>query len=506
MQALRARWKTICCLKEAASLLWWDRQTHMPPGGAPPRAEQLATLQRLAHQLLVADETRQLLESAEREVEGLSQDDDDYCLVRACRREFRRAACLPAELVAELASTTVMAQEAWVDARRKKRYAVFLPHLVKILGLIKQVAEHRGYQEHPYDALLDEYEPGLKTGTVRRLFAELGPPLVDLVGRIRESGVQLDDSVLNQSFPKERQIELAHEVTAEIGYDFRHGRLDLAEHPFCSSSSSQDVRITNRYDEGRLASSIFGALHEAGHALYELGSPPAFDHTPLRGSNSMGFHESQSRFWENMVGRSRAFWRHFYPRLVSHFPEQLGGYDVEQFYRAVNKVQPHFIRVESDELTYNLHILLRFEIELDLLEGKLDPAQVPEAWNAAMQRYLGITPPDDAAGCLQDIHWSDGLFGYFPTYTLGNLIAAALWERMSQDLGDLEPLIAGGQFSSILGWLRQNLHRHASKYLPEELLLRVTGQGLRVQPFLNYLQRKYGELYRLTFAGAGQRA
>jgi len=329
------------------------------------------------------------------------------------------------------------------------------------------------------------------------MFDEMRPRLVALVRRIRESGINLDSSPLHQRFEVERQIAFAKFMAEEIGYDFNRGRQDISAHPFCTSFSAHDVRITVRYFERFLAPSLFGTLHEAGHALYEQGSPPQFNHTPLRGGASLGIHESQSRWWENLVGRSRPFWKRYFPKLAGFFPEQLHGYTVEQFYRAINRVEPSLIRVEADEVTYNLHIMIRFELELQIMEGKLAIKDVPDAWNDRYSEYLGVSVPNDGAGCLQDIHWAHGILGYFPTYSIGNVVASQLWERMLEELPNVDELMETGQFKLVLSWLIEHVHSRAKKYLPKDLVQKVTGERIQCGPFLRYLETKFGELYAL---------
>jgi len=493
-------------LKERAELVWnlyglrsltgWDHQVMMPSGGGPARANQMAALERVAHELLVSDELRNALEGAEKEVAGRDPDDLDLCYVKAVRRKYDRYAKVPAELVEEMARTTTLAMEAWVTAKKTNDFPLFQPHLERVMDLCRRIAEARGYAEHPYDAMLDEWESGMKASQLKRLFDGLKPGLVDLVKRIRDQEVP-PSKILQQRFPAEGQRKFNQLLLPAIGFDVRCGRLDESAHPFCASPSSLDVRLTNRVYEDQLPASVFGTLHEAGHGLYEQGSPAEFNGTPLKGGCSLGVHESQSRLWENLVGRSRAFWRYHYGHLVAHFPDQLSGYTAEDFYRAINEVKTSFIRVEADEVTYTLHIIMRFELELELLEGKLAVEDVPEAWNSRFESYFGIRPPTDTQGCLQDIHWSDGLVGYFPTYSLGNMIASQLWERIQRDIPDLEQQIESGDCRPLLAWLREHVHRHASKYEPTELVCRATGQDLAWEPFLSYLEKKYGEIYGL---------
>lgn len=494
---LKKRLSTVWDLRSTSSLLNWDQQTYMPPQGSGPRAQQLATIDRLAHEILTADETARLLDEATQELNGASEDSDDFCLIKVARRHYNRGAKVPASLVEEFSRTCSLAHETWVEAKQSSDFPLFAPHLEKIWGLARQIAEARGYKEHPYDALLDEWEPGATAAEVRAMFDEMRPRLVALVKKIRESGDNLDGSALHQKFDVERQIAFAKYMAEEIGYDFKRGRQDISAHPFCTSFSAHDVRITVRYFERYLAPSLFGTLHEAGHALYEQGSPPQFNHTPLRGGASLGIHESQSRWFENLVGRSRPFWRRYFGKLAGFFPEQLHGYTSEQFYKAINRVEPSLIRVEADEVTYNLHIMIRFELELAIMEGKLAIKDVPEAWNDRYSEYLGVSVPNDGAGCLQDIHWAHGILGYFPTYSIGNVVASQLWEAMLEVLPNADELIENGQFQPMLDWLIENVHSRAKKYLPQELVQKVTGDRINCRAFLTYLETKFGDLYKL---------
>jgi carboxypeptidase Taq len=469
----------------------------MPPGGAEARAEQRATLATLSHELFTAGEMGALLEQSERERVGADTDSNEAALLRVTRRDYERAVKLPAELVAEITRTRTLAQEVWTKARPKNDYASFAPWLEKTIELTRRAAECWGYTDRLYDPLLDQYEPGTTTAQVEAMFNELKPGLVSLVQAIVERGAPVDDEVLHREYDVARQRVFSERLVLAMGYDFTHGRQDTAAHPFCTSFSRDDVRITTRFDPLYIAQALLASVHEAGHALYEQGCPLEFDRGPLRGGASMGVHESQSRLWENMVGRSKGFWQHFFPGLKETFPDQLADTDAEQFWHATCKVTPSCIRVEADEVTYNLHIMLRFEMENDLLEGRLSVADAPAAWNRKMQEYLGVTPPDDTQGILQDIHWSLGIMGYFPTYSIGNLLAAQLWDKARAELSGLEAQIARGEFVPLLDWLREKIHRHGRKYLPNELIPRATGESLQSRSYLSYLTEKYSELYRL---------
>jgi len=365
------------------------------------------------------------------------------------------------------------------------------------LDLTRQTADHLGHSGERYDALLDQFEPGMTTEDVRTMFDAIKPDLVALVKAVADLGPgAVDDSVLHRAFDEEKQRSFGEGVVRALGYDWSRGRQDRALHPFCTSFGHDDVRITTRFDPNFLPAGLFGSVHETGHALYEQGVTSRYPGDILADGASLGFHESQSRLWENLVGRSRPFWQFFYPGLQAAFPESLGDVDAERFYRAINKVEPSLIRVEADEVTYNLHILLRFEVEQALLSGELSVADAPAAWDAKMQAYFGLTPPDDAQGILQDVHWSSGAIGYFPTYSVGNLLSVQLYDRADADLGgQVAAQVAAGDFAPLLGWLRENVHKHGRKYLPRELVQKIVGGPLDAAPYLKYLKTKFGDVY-----------
>ncbi len=493
-------------LASAADLLNWDMQTYMPPGGADGRAHALATLASLAHELFVRDDFGAALEAAEAEVGDLDPDSDEAVIVARLRRDFDKSRRVPSEWVAKSVRIAGLAFSAWVQARPASDFAAFQPHIERVLDAKRSYVSFFEPYDSPYDPLLDDYEPGLKLAAVREIFSELRAVQVPLVQAISERAETVDDSFLRVAYDEKAQWDFGLEVIRDIGYDFDRGRQDKAPHPFSSAFNRGDVRITNRVNPNRFGSALFGSMHEAGHAIYSQGIAPALDRIPsLSGSTleashdaSLGMQESQSRMLENLVGRSRPFWSAYYPRLQAVFPEQLGDIDVDTFYRGINKVERSLIRVEADEATYNLHILLRFEIEADLIEGNLAVADLPQAWNSKFEEYLGLTPPDDRRGVLQDIHWSDGYIGYFPTYTLGNIIAAQLWQKLGADIPDLEAQISKGNFSELIAWLGENVHRHGGKYQPMNLLKRITGQELSAKPYLEYLTGKYSEIYGLS--------
>jgi carboxypeptidase Taq len=394
-----------------------------------------------------------------------------------------------------MAKTEVLAQQAWAEARSKNDFPAFAPWLEKWVELKRQQANCYGYTGHIYNALLEDFEPGETAENLSVVFESLRGPLVELIGKIVSGGRKAPLEILERHYPAEGQARLAREAAAAVGFDFNAGRLDVSTHPFCSGIGPGDTRMTTRYDEKYFGDAFFGVLHETGHGLYDQGLPKEYFGQPLGEAVSLGIHESQSRMWENLVGRSRAFWRFFMPRARALFAEQLKDVNEDQWYFAVNDVRPSLIRTESDETTYNLHILLRFELEKAMLSGDLEIADLPAAWNQKMKQYLGVDVPDNTRGVLQDIHWSGGAMGYFPTYTLGNLYAAQFFEQAGKDLGDLDAQFAAGQFTPLLGWLREKIHRQGKRYRARELVQRITGRPLSAEPLLNHLRRKAAELY-----------
>ena len=493
-QELEERLATMADLGAAGAALGWDRQTYMPEGGVEGRAEQLATLSRLSHEMLVADETGRLLESVKEPEKGSVE----AAILRRTRREYDKATKLPGRLVGDISRQTALAQSAWVGARENSDWSAFSPHLERILDLEREAAEHLGYEDHPYDALLDDYESGAKKAKLQRMFDELKSEAVPMLRDIAAATEEDRSAPLHGDFDEDRQEEFGRAVISRFGYDFGRGRQDRVVHPFCVPIGGPgDVRITTRFDPTWLSPALFATMHESGHAMYEQGVDPSYSRTPLANGVSMGVHESQSRLWENLVGRSRGFWSHYYPSLQETFPEALGNVDLEKFYRAANAVAPSEIRVEADEVTYNLHILIRFELEVALIEGNLPVADLPEAWNAKTEEYLGFTPKNDARGVLQDVHWAAGLLGYFPTYAIGNVLSVQVFESAVETHPEIPEEIQRGEFTALLGWLRENIHRHGSRYEPEELVERATGRPMETAPYLRYLKNKFGELYNL---------
>jgi carboxypeptidase Taq len=482
-------------LSRAGAVLAWDQETFMPPGGVEHRADQLTTVERLGHIRFTSDDVGALLDEAEGEVSRLPFDSDDASLVRVTRRDYEQARKLPLELVGEIARAGATARPVWQKAREEADFSLFAPYLEKNVDLNRRVADALGYRKRPYDALLDRTEPGLTTDQLEEIFAELKQAIVPLVADVARNADAVDDSVLHRDFDPDGQVRYALDVVTKLGYDIERGRQDLSAHPFTIPFGPGDVRITTRVSRDFFNECLFGSIHEAGHAMYYQGVGKNLDRTPLWDGASPGVHESQSRLWENMVGRSAAFWHHFYPSLRSAFPEALKGVDEEAFLRAVNKSYPSLIRVEADEVTYNLHILLRFELENEMLEGSLKVKDLPEAWNARVKEYLGIDVPDDGVGVLQDIHWSWVDFAVFPGYTLGNLMGAQLMERIRLDLPGLDGQIEKGDFGQLLKWLQVNVYQHGRKFTPNELMERATGKPVSAEPWIAYVRQKFGALY-----------
>jgi carboxypeptidase Taq len=490
VERLRRRLAEQMDLRHAAGVLEWDQQTMMPPNGGPARADSLATLERIAHDQFIDDETGALLEAAAGELSGAPHESDDASLVRVVRRSYDKARRVPTELAAALAHAHSVGQEAWVKARAESDFRAFAPFLARNLELAREYVACFETFACPYDALLDDYDPLMTTAEVAALFNELRSQLVPLIATLSEH--ELDDSPSHVTFPVEQQRRLVSQTVEQMGFD-RHGwRMDDTVHPFATSFGSNDVRITTRWDETYFPTALYGAMHECGHGLYEAGIASELQRTPLGRAGSLAIHESQSRLWENMVGRGRPYCTVLAPRISG----VLGGdLDPGALYRAVNKIQPSYIRVEADEATYGLHIVLRFELEQDLIEGRLGVDDLPGEWNRRFEEYFGLAVPDDAQGVLQDVHWSAGLIGYFPTYALGNLIAGQLWQQVHIDIPELDDQLARGELAPLREWLRENVHRHGSKFTTGELLERVVGRPIEVAPFVSYLKGKLSDVY-----------
>lgn len=495
---LKQRLAVVSDLNAANALLTWDQATYMPPGGAPARARQCATLGRLAHEHYTDPAIGRLLEALEPWAANLPPDSDEAALVRITRLEYDRLVRVPPALVAELNAHAAESFQAWAAARPANDFAAVRPHLEKTLDLSRRLAECFPGYDHIADPLIDNADYGMRVASLRPLFAELRQGLTPLVQAITAQP-PADAACLRGPFPEAQQRAFGEAVIRRLGYDFNRGRQDKTHHPFMTKFSLGDVRITTRFREDDFSDGFFSTVHEAGHALYEQGIDPAYEATPLAAGASAGVHESQSRLWENIVGRSRGFWEHFYPALQAVFPAQLGSVPLETFYRAINKVERTLIRVDADEVTYNLHIIIRFELELELLEGRLAVKDLPEAWRARYQQDLGVCAADDRDGVLQDMHWFAGLVGgAFQGYTIGNILSAQFYAEALQAEPEIPADIAHGDFARLHAWMKAHVYRPGSKYLAPELVQRVTGGGLSVAPYLDYLRAKYGELYPLS--------
>lgn len=495
VQAFQALVNEIHDVNAAQGLLHWDLETTMPAKAAPLRAKTLATLAKLAHTMMTGPEMEEHMRTLRQSGMSEKLDAMTAALVREVGREYDKSRKIPLELVQEMVETTTEAHKIWVEARENRQFKQFEPILRKIVSLNQRVAEAIGYANSPYDALLDEYEPGLTVEQIDPLFASLKAELVPLLRAIQDSGRPVEtDFLYTGVFPKEEQLAFSRRVLTAMGFDFEAGRLDLSPHPFTSGAGTLDVRLTTRVDEHDVFSALSSSMHEGGHGMYEQGVNPALNRTPLANGTSLGIHESQSRLWENQIGRSKAFWSHFFPALQASFPA-LQPVSLVAFYRAINRVQPSFIRVEADEVTYNLHILLRYEIEKALIEDRMKVDEVPDAWNAKMAEYLGITPENEAEGPLQDIHWSHGSFGYFPTYTLGNLYAAQIFNAAKTQMPELESRIAAGELLDLKGWLNREIHWVGKMETADVIIRRVTGEPLNARYFIDYLWTKYGEIF-----------
>ncbi|MDC7220689.1 MAG: carboxypeptidase M32 [Spirochaetales bacterium] len=491
LNALIETQKEIKLLGSIASVLGWDQETYMPEEALLWRSEQLAWLSGQMHRRETAPEIKDLLDKLE---DYSPADDREKALLKVARREFRRAEVFPEDYVIEKARHHSLAQNGWIQAREKEDFEAFRPFLEKNMEFARRDAEYLGYEEHPYDALLDLYEPDMKASQIKELFDPLGEYLAGLVKRIGEKPPVRDD-FLSRSCPVDKQEELGKEVLKAIGYDFGKGRLDATAHPFTSELGPADIRVTTRYDEFDFCSNLFSVIHEGGHALYEMGIDSTLSETLLGTGTSLGIHESQSRFWENLLGRSRAFCEGFLPLYQNYFPQAFGDIDGESFYRGINRVKPSFIRVEADEVTYSLHVILRFNLELALLEGSLAVKDLPEAWNEESRKLLGILPESVSQGVLQDVHWSHGLIGYFSTYALGNLYGAQFMARMKKDIPQLDDLLRQRNCEPPLKWLREKIHRHGSVYSSAELCRKICGEDLDYRYFIDYLEKKYLEIY-----------
>ncbi len=488
-------------IASAVALLSWDQETHMPLGGGEARAEQLSVLGALVHEKRIGEEMKRLLskwlelETGKLQEGDAAWDEPARGLLREVWNDYSKSTKLPSDFVRRIGKAASLSHQVWVEARKKNDFPLFAPYLKKMITLKKEAAAYLGYDDSPYDPLLDSYEPGMTVKQIAPLFAALKADLVPILEKIMVSRVKLKEDFLHFHYPIAQQLVFGREILEVMGYNFQNGRQDLSAHPFTISFHPTDVRITTRVEVKDMCSSLFSSIHEGGHALYEQGLSPEYFGSPLGEAVSLGIHESQSRLWENCIGRSRPFWRHFYPILQAHFPDQLKTIDLESYYTAINIVRPSLIRVEADELTYNLHIMVRFEIERALIEGDLDVAELPGLWKEKMREYLSIVPESDSEGVLQDVHWSGGAIGYFPTYTLGNLYAAQIFRQAKMEIPELSPQIEKGDLLPLKEWLNKKIHRWGRQYRSGDLIRRITGEPLNPRYFIEALNEKFGEIY-----------
>lgn len=497
LQKLKTHLREIYDINSALSILGWDQTTYMPPAAAEARGSQMSTLGQISHEKMVDSKLGQLLDELAPYEKELPHDADDAALIRVTRREYEKAVKVPAEFVGKFYSHSAQTYQTWVEARQEDNFKKVEPFLEKTVELSREYASYFPGHEHVADALINESDYGMKVSTIRPLFAQLRSQLVPLVERVTAQPPS-DQSCILQYFPKEKQLEFGKRVITKLGFDFSRGRQDMAPHPFMTKFAHGDIRITTRVNERDFGNAFFSTVHETGHALYEMGINPAFEGTFLHTGTSSGVHESQSRLWENVVGRSLSFWTHFYPQLQTEFPEQFNSVTLEQFYKAINHVERSLIRTDADELTYNLHVIIRFDLELALLEGKLAVKDLAEAWRSRYQSDLGISSPDDRNGVLQDIHWYAGFVGgAFQGYTLGNILSCQFYDAAVRAHAEIPQSIAQGEFTTLHNWLQQNIYQYGSKFTTEELVKQATGSALTIDPYMNYLNTKYGNLYSL---------
>lgn len=495
MDRLKTLLSEVTALRQTQAVLWWDRETQMPSGGAEARGNQLALLAKLEHQLFTSQEIGRLLNDLAAETSELDPDSDEARLVKVTKRQYDLEVKLPESLVEEMSRTSSEAIGVWQRARSESDFKSYAPYLKRNAEVSRKLAEAFGYKDRPYDAFVSIFEPGMTTTQLETIFAELKATIQPLLQEVVERQSAVDDSVLFQHYEPEKQLSFSLDVAKQFGYDLERGRLDRSAHPFCQSMSRGDVRITTRVMPDFLNACLFAVLHESGHAMYEQGVSPRFAGTPLSGGTSAGVHESQSRLWENLVGRSRPFQEYLFPRLQQTFPQQLGNTDIETFYKAINKVYPSHIRVEADEVTYNLHIMMRFELENQMLEDKVDIDTLDEIWNERMRDYLGIVPTSSAEGVLQDIHWAWGGIYTFPGYTIGNVIGTQLFAQAHKEMPSLDDDISKGEFANLLGWLQTNLYEHGGKFEANELTQRITGEPVNTKAWTQYVTTKFPAIY-----------
>jgi carboxypeptidase Taq len=489
LERLKSRLTDVASLDAVSGLLVWDQRTTMPPAGGSHRADHLSLMQRMSHELLIDPETGRLLDELESVEASLDPDSIDASTVRVARRDYEKAVRVPAALRAEMARSSAESVPVWLEAKTTSNFELFLPVLERNIELRMRYIDCYEPRDEPYDILLDDFEPEMKSAEVTRIFAEIRDELVPLIASLRDR--EVDDSFLTGDFPIDAQITLDNEIVDLFGHRPGTWRIDKTEHPFASGAGIDDIRITTHYDPDA-PRSLFATMHEYGHGLYQHQIPREFAHLPIGSAASLGMHESQSRLWENLVGRSLPFWRFFYPRVQATFPTALKGIELERFLAAINKAEPSLIRIEADEVTYGMHVILRFELEQDIVNGRVELRDLPQRWAEKMHEYLGVDVPDHGQGVLQDVHWGAGLFGYFSTYLLGTVMSVQIWEKALEAVPDLEEQIERGEFTALREWLGVHVHAHGRKYVPQETLRRATGSTIDAKPYLAYLKKKYG--------------
>ena len=484
-------------LKMAIAVLDWDQQVFMPKKGADLRAKTISNLIGILHEKIISNNFERLILKIKKYYDDGKLNENESCIFKEVWREFSREKKMSVEFVKELAEVCSKAHNIWAEAKTKSDFSIFLPYLKKIVELKRKEAKFVGFKKNPYDALLDTYEPYMTTEEISVIFEDLKKFLVPFLKKIKKSKVKINPNILKGNFPIKKQIEFNNFVADKIGFDFNAGRLDVSAHPFTTSFNAQDVRITTKYAMDDFLNSLSTTIHEAGHAMYEQGIIMENFGTPLGESISLGIHESQSKIWENFVGKGKPFWKYFFPKLQKKFPCPFSKIKFDDFYKAINHVSPSFIRTEADEITYNLHIIMRFEIEKELLDGSIEAEDLPKIWNNKVNEYFGIKVPNDSLGVLQDVHWSGGLIGYFPTYALGNFYSAQFYQAAKKDIKDLEGKFSKGQFGQFREWLKENIHIHGKMYSASELVKRVTGENLNSKYFIDYIKEKYSKIYNI---------
>ncbi|MBY9005578.1 MAG: carboxypeptidase M32 [Candidatus Lokiarchaeota archaeon] len=495
LNKLKERFSELKKFKYINNLLQWDQQVYMPDGSIQDRSSLIELISKISHKRLISNKTKVLINKAEK-INDLNL--IDSAIFREAKREYEKAIKIPTDLVIEIAKTSILGHDAWKKARNKKKFTIFKPFLAKMIELQKEYADRLDIGQSRYDTLLDDYEPGATSEWISKIFNYLSKHIKEILNKLKNSAEKLDQSILKKKYDPKKQWEFSLEIIKTLGFNFNIGRQDKSTHPFTVSLSPNDVRITTRILESFLPACLFGSIHECGHALYDMGFMKAIHNTNLAGGASLGFHESQSRLWENIIGKSKEFWHYWYPKLQELFPENLKNYSEDNFYKSINSVKPSLIRVEADEVTYSLHIILRFEIENLIFNDKVEVSELPQLWNEKTETLLDLKIPDDSKGILQDVHWSGGAFGYFPTYCLGNLYAAQLYDSILKKDLVLKEKISNGNFLDLLNYLKKDVHQYGRIYHPKELIKKITGKNLNPDYYIDYLKQKYYQIHSIN--------